>query len=82
MLVLILLLVLKVSLDTSLVNPFIKSSLLLEAAYLIHYYLAVIIVFIIEGSAGSGVRSTGVISSILLAATDIEYQRVSHMITT
>lgn len=82
MLVLILLLVLKVFLDTSLVNPFIKSSLMLEAAYLTHYYLAVIIVFIIEGSAGSGVRSTGVISSILLAATDIEYQRVSHMITT
>lgn len=81
MLVLILLLVSKVSLDTSLVNPFIKSSLMLEAA--IYYYVAVfIIVFIIEGSAGSGVRSTSVISSILLAATDIEYQRVSHMITT
>ena len=54
---------------------------MLEAA--IYYYVAVfIIVFIIEGSAGSGVRSTSVISSILLAATDIEYQRVSHMITT
>ncbi|XP_011403538.2 PREDICTED: vacuolar protein sorting-associated protein 13A-like [Amphimedon queenslandica] len=29
----------------------------------------------IEGSAGSGVRSTAVLSSLLLAATDIEYQR-------
>lgn len=81
MLALILLLVLKVSLDTSLVNPFIKSSLLLET-HMLHTLFVVIIVFIIEGSAGSGVRSTGVISSILLAATDIEYQRVSHMITT